>query len=260
MPEHLSRLTFGTWQVGGAKFGATDAAEVVALLRTAFDRGITAFDTSNVYGNGRSEVLMGLALASVREQCFIVTKAGYLTGIDGVQSQLAEVPQAFDETSIVRSCDESLRRLHTDHVDAFLLHDPTDEVMASPEAWDVLARIRQSGRARFVGVSASPGKCAAALQAGVDAVEVRLNLAHPEAAAAVAAAAATDALVFARSPFDNGRALVPLVTLDRDARVQRLAEMLAYPLGVPRVSSVVLGIQSLAQLEEDIEAWERLGR
>jgi aryl-alcohol dehydrogenase-like predicted oxidoreductase len=133
--------------------------------------------------------------------------------------------------------------------------------MESAATWEVLARIKQSGRARHVGASASPRKCAAALALGADAVEVRLSLAHPEAAeTTLPAAAAVDGLVFARSPFDNGRAFAPLATGDRDARVGRIAEMLSYPLGCSGVSSVVLGIQSMAELKEDIEAWGRLRR
>jgi aryl-alcohol dehydrogenase-like predicted oxidoreductase len=259
--QGLSALTFGTWQIGGANFGPVTVSDAVGLLRAAFDNGITSFDTSNVYGNGRSEVLIGLALASVRDQCFLITKAGYLTGIDGVQAHLTEIPQLFDEASILRSCDDSLRRLCTDHVDAFLLHDPSDEVMESGASWELLARIQQSGRARYVGVSASPRKCAAALARGVGAVEVRLSRAHPEAAeTTLPAAAAAAGLVFARSPFDNGKAFGALGAGDRVARVNRAAEMLSYPLGLNGVSSVVLGIQSAPELVEDVEAWKGLHR
>lgn len=89
--------------------------------------------------------------------------------------------------------------------------------MDSPQSWELFATIRQSGRARFVGVSASPRKCAAALQAGADAVEVRLSRAHPEAATTtLGTAASTGALVFTRSAFDNGTALEPLATLDHE--------------------------------------------
>ncbi len=256
-----SDLTFGTWQIGGANFGPVDAADAIALLRAAFEGGITTFDTSNVYGNGRAEVLMGVAVGAVRERCFIVTKAGYLTGIDGVQAQLEEIPQAFDEASLLRSCEESMRRLRTDYLDAFLLHDPTDEVVESEVTWELLARIQQSGRARHVGVSASPRKCAAALVRGAGAVEVRLNLAHPEAAeVTLPAAVVAGGLVFARSPFDNGRAIASLATDDQGTRVRRIAGMLAYPLGLTGVASVVLGIQSAAELGEDLEAWRSLVR
>ncbi len=109
-------------------------------------------------------------------------------------------------------------------------------------------------------VSASPRKCAAALRQGAQAVEVRLNLAHPEAAeVTLPVAAAAGSLVFARSPFDNGRALTSLAADDRSGRVRGLGEMLAYPLRLPGVSSVVLGIRSMTELQEDIEAWRSLG-
>jgi aryl-alcohol dehydrogenase-like predicted oxidoreductase len=147
----VSDIGFGTWAIGGDAggtlgYGATDDAESLAALATAYALGCTLFDTSNLYGWGHAETLLGEALASVRAGVVIATKAGYVNAGGG---------QDFSPDAIRRSLDGSLARLRTGYVDLLQLHNPTPEVLAINEplftALDVLTR---EGTIRAFGISA----------------------------------------------------------------------------------------------------------
>jgi len=70
----VSALCFGCWEIGGLFWGRIDARKAAALVRKAMDLGVTTFDTSDAYGNGRSEVILGFALKGIRDKAIIVTK------------------------------------------------------------------------------------------------------------------------------------------------------------------------------------------
>ena len=74
----VSVIGFGTWGLGGVSYGPMDEKTACDLLRTALERGITFFDTSDLYGNGKSEVLIGRALGNVRDKIVLATKGGTL--------------------------------------------------------------------------------------------------------------------------------------------------------------------------------------
>ena len=123
--ERVSALCMGCWEIGGQAWGDFPAWDGVRLVQQAFDAGITTFDTAEVYGNGRSEVLLGEALYGRRDDAFIISKVGYLPGTDGAQSiQGAKQPRDYSPKRIRDACDLALRRLRTEYIDAYLLHDP----------------------------------------------------------------------------------------------------------------------------------------
>src|SRR5919202_5272021 len=82
----VSSFCFGTWELGGLAWGPITAEDAVALLREAFDQGVTVYDCSDNYGGGRSEVLLSVAFHGRRDRVVYVTKVGYLGGLDGAQS------------------------------------------------------------------------------------------------------------------------------------------------------------------------------
>src|SRR2546425_4339321 len=108
-----SSFCFSTWEIGGAYWGPVDAEDAVRLLRRALDLGVTVYDLSDVYGNGRSEVIVGEAFRGRRSEVVLVTKAGYLPGIDGAQKLFARQPQYFEMEYLEQACTMSLRRLQT---------------------------------------------------------------------------------------------------------------------------------------------------
>lgn len=168
----VSEIGFGTWGLGGNAYGRTDDAESIAVLRAAFDQGVTFYDTSDLYGDGHSERLLGQALGLVRDQVVIATKVGLLP------HSSFEMPCDFSDAHILRGLDASLQRLGTDRVDLYLLHSPTLEMMERPGLWALLERLQREGRIGAFGLSArSPADALQALKRHpVQALQVNFNL------------------------------------------------------------------------------------
>jgi aryl-alcohol dehydrogenase-like predicted oxidoreductase len=141
----VSRLAFGTWQLGG-DWGPTDTAAALEALRRAADEGVTLFDTAQAYGFGQSEQLLSAGLRGVpREQVVIATKGGLRPngrGLvrDGSAGWIREGVEA------------SLRALATDYVDLYQVHWP-DPATPVEETAEALARLMAEGKIRHVGVS-----------------------------------------------------------------------------------------------------------
>jgi aryl-alcohol dehydrogenase-like predicted oxidoreductase len=147
----VSEIGFGTWAIGGdgggtLAYGPADDDESREALNDAHTRGCTFFDTSNLYGWGHAETLLGQALADVRAGVVIATKAGYVT---------ASGEQDFSSDAVRRSLDNSLVRLRTAHVDLLQLHNPAPEALAGSEALFVtLDALTRDGTIRALGISA----------------------------------------------------------------------------------------------------------
>src|SRR3954464_1056132 len=109
-----SRVGLGTWAIGGWMWGGTDEAQSIATIRSAVERGITLIDTAPVYGFGRSEEIVGKALAEggLRHQVQIATKVG-LNWSGG------QVFRDSRPARIRREIDDSLRRMRTDVIDLY---------------------------------------------------------------------------------------------------------------------------------------------
>lgn len=169
----VSEIGFGTWGLGGNAYGPIDDRVSIHALQTAFDHGITFFDTSDLYGDGRSEEVLGQALHDVRENVVICTKVGLLphTGFS--------MPYDFSPQYIRQKIQDSLRHLKTDYVDLYLLHSPTIDILAKhPETLEVMAELQKAGLIRSYGVSVrSPAEGVAAIQQfDIAAIEVNFNL------------------------------------------------------------------------------------
>ena len=142
-----SRIALGTWAIGGWMWGGSDAQQSIATIQSAIDRGITMIDTAPVYGFGRSEEIVGQALAhgGRRGRVLIATKVG-LNWHDG---------QVFRDSSPARIRQEveaSLRRLRTDFIDVYQVHWPDPTVRIEDTARE-LERLFQAGKIRAIGVS-----------------------------------------------------------------------------------------------------------
>src|SRR5205085_7843532 len=113
------RVALGTWAMGGWMWGGTDEAEAIGAIREAVDRGVTLIDTAPAYGFGRSEEIVGKALAvrDLRERVIIASKVG-LDWRDG------KVFRNATRQRILREIDDSLRRLRTDYIDIYQVHWP----------------------------------------------------------------------------------------------------------------------------------------
>lgn len=146
-----SVLGFGMWPIGGTQqagdYGNVDDAEAVKAIRRALDLGVTLFDTAPAYGNGRAESILGEALAERRSEAVIATKCA----VHWDYSDERWVTTSNRE-AILKSAEESLKRLGTDYIDLLLIHvpDPNGSAEGSMSAFQELIA---SGKVRSVGVS-----------------------------------------------------------------------------------------------------------
>jgi aryl-alcohol dehydrogenase-like predicted oxidoreductase len=142
----VSRIAFGTWELGG-DWGATDEQAAIAAIRHAADQGVNIFDTAQGYGFGASERLLAKALAGrPRDQVVIATKGGLRPRPGG------RVERDSSADWVRRGVDESLRALGTDHIDLYQVHWP-DPNTPFAETAGALAQLVAAGKIRHVGVS-----------------------------------------------------------------------------------------------------------
>jgi aryl-alcohol dehydrogenase-like predicted oxidoreductase len=143
----VSRIGMGTWAIGGWMWGGTDEAQSIRTIHEALDRGITLFDTAPVYGFGRSEEILGKALAQDgrRKRAVIATKVG-LDWRDGAPFRNGS------RKRIMKEVDDSLRRLQTDVIDLYQVHWP-DPGTPIAETATAMADLLRAGKIRAIGVS-----------------------------------------------------------------------------------------------------------
>ena len=172
-----SRIALGTWAIGGWMWGGNnDVDESVQTIRSAIERGITLIDTAPVYGFGRSEEIVGKALAGgLRERAVIATKTG-------LEWRNGRVWRNASPGRIRKEIEDSLRRLHTDYIDLYQVHWP-DPLVPIRETAEVLSGLLDEGKIRAIGVSNfSPAQMAEFSKAApIHAVQPPYNLFEREA-------------------------------------------------------------------------------
>jgi len=131
--ESVSALGIGTWRYGE---DSTERADEIATLRLALDLGVTLIDTAEMYGEGRSERIIGEAIAGRRDQAFLVSKV---------------YPHNATRKGPIAACERSLRRLGIDVLDLYLLHWRGSVPLA--ETMDAFQTLQQAGKIRCYGVS-----------------------------------------------------------------------------------------------------------
>jgi aryl-alcohol dehydrogenase-like predicted oxidoreductase len=143
----VSRVTLGTWAIGGWMWGGTDEAESIETIQGAIAHGINVVDTAPVYGFGRSEEIVGKALAEgrLRSHVLIATKAG-------LEWDGGRVFRNASRARILREVEESLRRLRTDYIDIYQIHWP-DPLVTIEETAETMHMLFEQGKIRAIGVS-----------------------------------------------------------------------------------------------------------
>lgn len=142
-----SRIGLGTWAMGGFQWGGADDDESVRTIQAALDLGITMIDTAPAYGFGRSESVIGRAIAERgrRDEVVLATKAGLeQRGMSLFRNSTRK--QIFEEIEL------SLRRLRTDYIDLYMVHWP-DLDTPYEETAKALLDLQQAGKVRAIGVS-----------------------------------------------------------------------------------------------------------
>ena len=140
----VSTISFGAWAIGGS-WGSVDDGESLAALDRAIDLGVNLIDTADVYGDGRSERLVGQLRGRRREQIYVATKAG--RRLD------PHTPASYSRENLIAFVERSLKNLNADVIDLLQLHTPPNEIYYRPEVFGVLDELTAAGKLRHYGVS-----------------------------------------------------------------------------------------------------------
>lgn len=266
-----SALGMGCSRLGSFLSKSSDK-EAIAAVGMAVERGITYFDTSDIYAQGDSERLLGAALRGMRDRVLLATKAGrrfsnrarfaarvkrpiklamrLVPALRGrVQRARAEqISLDFTPDYLTAALDQSLRRLRTDWVDVFMLHAPSAEVLADEDLFHRLGRLTEQGKVRCLGVSVAEIAHAslAARMPGVHAIQLPIGRPHramhvtllPKLAAQGIAVVGREVFEGANRPIDHAS----------------LSAVLREALGCPGVAVVLVGMSSRDHLEANLAA------
>jgi aryl-alcohol dehydrogenase-like predicted oxidoreductase len=146
----ITVLGFGAWAVGGAgwtgSMGPQNEDDSVPAIQAALDRGINWIDTAALYGLGHSEEVVARAVQGRNSRPYIFTKC------ERVFDRSGQVGASLKAKSIRQECEGSLRRLKTDAIDLYQIHWPEPDADIE-EGWTTLAKLKEEGKVRYIGVS-----------------------------------------------------------------------------------------------------------
>lgn len=154
----VSEIGFGVWTVSAGWWGQYTDSDAVRLLHQSADLGITFFDTGDTYGDGRGETLLADAFTKQgrRDAVVLGTKFGYDFYNNAERRGQQERPHDFSPRFIRFALEQSLRRLGTDYIDLYQLHNPRYEHIDNDATFEVLERLRDEGKIRYYGAALGP--------------------------------------------------------------------------------------------------------
>jgi aryl-alcohol dehydrogenase-like predicted oxidoreductase len=169
----VSALGFGVWTVGTTWWGIKDRRVGVDLLRRAFELGVTFFDTADTYASGDAETILREALGEHRNEIVIGTKFGYDIYNHPDRPGQQERPHDWSPAYMRKALEGSLKRLGTDHIDLYQLHNPRLDAIQRDDLWDELDRARREGLIRAYAVALGPALDLRQVDEGVEAIRLR---------------------------------------------------------------------------------------
>lgn len=146
----ITPLGIGSWAMGGGNWayswGAQDDTASIAAIHAGLDAGLNWIDTAAVYGLGHSEEIVARALEGRRERPYVFTKCERCWNDDGT------IVMRLTRDSVLRECEQSLRRLKAETIDLYQIHwpEPEEEI---EEGWSALVQLQREGKVRWIGVS-----------------------------------------------------------------------------------------------------------
>ena len=158
----ITRLGVGAWAMGGGDWafawGPQDDKDSIAAIRAAVEAGINWVDTAPVYGLGHSEEVVAKALEGLSPRPYVFTKC------ERIWDEDRKIGKSLKADSIRRECEESLRRLKVERIDLYQMHwpEPDEDV---EEGWSTMAKLKEEGKVRWIGVSNFNAKQMARAQA-----------------------------------------------------------------------------------------------
>lgn len=276
----ISEVGLGTWGMGGDRYGRVDDEESERAIRRALDLGVNHIDTAPIYGNGRSEEVVGKAIAGRRHEVVLATKVGMFPG--------GRANFDYSGDTVLREVEESLRRLGTDYLDIYYLHSP-DEELYRDDGLEALVRLKEQGKIRAAGFSVMsvdegiPMAMRLIEQGSVDVIQQAYRLLYTLPALELfPLAIARDVGVIARENFyfgfltgaitretvfddhDDRRKFSPAFIDAVLARVDKLRFLtgertmsqaaLQFVLATPGVHGVIPGAMTVAEVEDNVRA------
>ena len=152
----LSEIGFGLWTVSTGWWGKIDEPDGIRLLQEAVEQGVTFFDTADTYGKGYGEEILAKALPNRRHDIVVATKFGYDFYNDTPRIGHQERPQKFEPQFIRYACEQSLKRLRTDYIDLYQLHNPRLDTIEKDEVFETLDELVQEGKIRYYAAALGP--------------------------------------------------------------------------------------------------------
>jgi len=289
----VSVLSLGTMTFGGkgnfAKTGSTDIEGARRQIDLCLDAGVNLFDTADVYSGGLSEEILGRALKGRRDKVLVASKVRFRMG-DGPNDA------GLSRFHLIEACEASLKRLGTDHIDLYQLHE-WDGLTPLEETLEALDSLVRSGKVRYVGLSNFSGwhlmktLCVAEREKRVRPVsqQIHYTLQAREAEYELVPVSIDQGLgILVWSPLAGGllsgkyrRGHKPpegtrqlanwgeppvydqeklydivevLITIAEGRRISAAQVALAWLIGQPGVSSVIIGARTDAQLQDNLKA------
>ncbi len=153
----LSEVGFGAWTVATNWWGQISEGDRAALLENALEQGVNFFDTADTYGEGYGEEILAKVLGHRRKEMVIATKFGY-DFYDKTTPRVGhqERPQKFDREFVIYACEQSLRRLRSDYIDLYQIHNPRIGALERDELFETLEQLQFEGKIRYFGVALGP--------------------------------------------------------------------------------------------------------
>ena len=272
----VSRLSMGCNRLGDP---GVDPAQWPPIVQRALDLGVTFFDTSNSYNQGRSEEVLGQVTSGSSVPTVIATKGG-------VPVETNDYPnRTFDASTILAAAGDSLKRLRRDAIDLYMLHSPTVHQLETQNWAEAIEKLKAEGKVRYFGISTDDHASGIrAIELGADFLQIEYDLLDPSAEDALLPLARKhDVGIMIRTPlargllsgkFRAGEAIPPaqqwrrptgdrlqlrlgrveqLRFLERDG--QNMAQAaLRWLLAQPGVHCVIPGARTVEQLEANIGA------
>jgi D-threo-aldose 1-dehydrogenase len=289
----LPKLGFGAAPLGNLFTAVTDE-EAMGALQLAHDLGVRMYDTAPQYGLGLSEQRLGKALATWdRSQIVLSTKIGRILDADGPEAltSFVDLPHSnrfrwdYSGDGVRRSIEESCKRLGVDHLDIVYVHDPdAHEIPATNEAFPALIELREQGVIGAIGAGMNQFEMLTRFVERIDLdcilLAGRWTLLDRTGEALLDLCSARNVSVICGGVFNSGLLAAPnadatfdyapanesliararQLTADAEARGSTLiAEAIQFPFTHPAVSSVLLGMRSMAEVTTNISAAQSAG-
>ncbi len=297
----VSEIGLGCSNLGGGVFDKDDR-ETIRVLNLAFEQGINFFDTADSYGYGHSEELLGRIFKSRRNQIIFASKVGMLSSSlayigkkflpilqplrpllqpwKGAIRSVSKRRQNFSPGYITQAVEQSLRRLHTDYLDLYQLHNPPTSILQQGEVFETLDHLKHQGKIRFYGVSAHTiSDALLCLQySNISSLQVAFNLLKQEAVedlfpqvekkgiALIARVPLARGLLTSKMAIRTGgllgvseeqegrRKVKELSFLERNGMRSISQAAILFVLHYPEISVVIPGTRSTKHLEENLGA------